>query len=137
MKRLAVFFFALATVAAHAAGAGDERYLPDIRGRLRGVSAYPPTNVCLRHSGSEATQCAYTDMEGRFYIPSFGSVRSRAETEGDDTPGGYPEFWLELGTRTGVVTRLHSVRLGDRRAELHLECNLERTADPCEAKNPG
>jgi hypothetical protein len=136
MKHLLVLLFAFASAAAQAADA-DVRYVPEIRGRLVGVRAYPPTNVCLRHGGSESTQCAYTDTDGRFHIPSFGSVRAGAVTVGSRTIEGYPEFWLELGTRTDVITRLHSVRLGDRGAELYLDCDLDRAADPCKAKNPG
>ncbi|MGN6520073.1 MAG: hypothetical protein ACTHK2_11680 [Dokdonella sp.] len=140
MRRLAVVFFATVSVAAHAAGAGDVRYVPAIRGRLVGVQAYPPTNVCLRHSGSESTQCAYTDMDGRFRIPSFGGVHPERAGNGDARPPAYADYWLELGTRTKATTRLRRVELvDDGRAVLHLECDLARKApaEPCTTGNPG
>ena len=140
MKRSIVSVFAFASIAAHAADAGGARYVPEIFGRIAGVQAYPPTNVCLRHSGSESTQCAYTDMQGRFRIPSFGQVHPEPARDGDASPPAYADYWLELGTRTKTVTRLRSIDLVEHgRAGLHLECDLARTArsDACEAKNPG
>jgi hypothetical protein len=140
MKRLTVSLFAFASFAAQAAGAGDARYVPEIYGRLAGVQAYPPTNVCLRHSGSESTQCAYTDMEGRFRIPSFGAVHPEPAREDDRRPPAYADYWLEVGTRTKAATRLRDIELFDHgRAVLHLECDLARTASPqpCTARNPG
>lgn len=140
MKRVVVLLLAFASVAAQAADAGDVRYVPEIFGRLAGVQAYPPTNVCLRHSGSESTQCAYTDMDGRFRIPSFGAVHPEPAREGDRRPPAYADYWLEIGTRTKAVTRLRDIDLVDHgRAVLHLECDLARAAraGACEAKDPG
>lgn len=140
MKRLTVSLFAFASFAAQAAGAGDARYVPEIYGRLAGVQAYPPTNVCLRHSGSESTQCAYTDLQGRFRIPSFGVVHPEPHEDGDARLPAYPAYWLELGTRTKTITRLRDIELVDHgRAVVHLECDLARTASPqpCTARNPG
>lgn len=131
---------AFASVAAHGSDAGSVRYVPEIVGRLAGVPAYPPTNVCLRHSGSESTQCAYTDMQGRFRIPSFGEVHPEPARDDDAPPAAYADYWLEIGTRTKTVTRLRDIDLVDHgRVVLHLECDASRHAPTgrCEARNPG
>ncbi|HEU4665706.1 MAG TPA: hypothetical protein VFS55_16885 [Dokdonella sp.] len=138
--KLPVILLAFAAVAAHGVDAGRVRYVPEIVGRLAGVPAYPPTNVCLRHSGSESTQCAYTDMDGRFRIPSFGQVHPEPAGDDDARPPAYADYWLELGTRTKTVTRLQDIGLSDSgRVVLRLECDLSRkpTSGLCQASNPG
>ncbi|HEY6942867.1 hypothetical protein [Dokdonella sp.] len=130
---------AIAGVAAHGADPGSVRYVPEIVGRLAGVPAYPPTNVCLRHSGSESTQCAYTDMQGRFRIPSFGEVHPEPASEDEARPPVYADYWLELGTRTQAPRRLRPLGLvGEADAVLHLDCDLARAgSDPCDARGAG
>jgi|GEM_PF-5477619 len=103
------------------------RYLPDIHGRLAGARGFVPTNVCLRREGSEITQCAYTDSEGRFRLPGFGAVHPARPGDHDGHGGEYPDYWLELGTRTKATRRLWTVELFDRRhVPLHLDCDPAR-----------
>lgn len=91
------------------------RYLPDIHGQLAGARGYVPTNVCLRRKGSEITQCAYTDSVGRFRLPSFGEIHRVQPGDPDWHGSEYPEYWLELGTRTRSEKRLWTVELAARR----------------------
>jgi hypothetical protein len=129
-----------AAAAVQAAGREPEvRYVPEIFGRLAGVRGYRPTNVCLRHTGSEITQCAYTDSEGRFRLPSFGEVHpERASVAGKDVES-YPDYWLEVGTRSDLVTRFQAIELVRRKnVAIHLECDLARGASlaKCERRDP-
>ena len=113
---------------ARAADADAIRYTPEIFGRLAGARGYAPKNVCLRHSGSEITQCAYTNSEGRFYIPSFGEVHPDRAAGAGKKPA-YPDYWLEVGTRTAAATRMYTVGLVDREgAVLQLDCDPSRPA---------
>lgn len=103
------------------------RYLPDIHGRLAGARGDMPTNVCLRRTGSEITQCAYTDSAGRFRLPSFGEIHPARPGEHDWHGAEYPEYWLELGTRTKDPRRLWTVDLVDRRhVGIALDCDPSR-----------
>lgn len=123
-----LFSVAAAMQAACATDVGDGiRYLPDIQGRLAGARGYAPVNVCLRHAGSEITQCAYTDSEGRFRLPSFGEVHRVRKGDGDGHGAEYPEYWLELGTRTKSERRLWTVEFVDRkRTAIRLDCDPAR-----------
>lgn len=127
--------FGLLALGAATGGHGAEalrddgvRYLPDIQGRLAGAHGFTPTNVCLRRKDSEITQCAYTDSAGRFRLPSFGEIH-RARPEDHDWPGSeYPEYWLELGTRTKSEKRLWTVELMTRKhVPIRLDCDPTRS----------
>ena len=127
---LSLLFATIASAPAGAAGAGEGvRYLPEIFGRLAGASGYEPVNVCLRRKGSEITQCAYTDSGGRFRLPSFGEVHRVRDGDADWHGAEYPEYWLEVGTRTKSEKRLWTVELVDRkRVAVRLDCDPARTS---------
>ncbi|HEY0180264.1 MAG TPA: hypothetical protein VGC30_11635 [Dokdonella sp.] len=120
----------LAAPAPLLAAEGAPKYAPGIVGRLTVNGRAEPANICLRSAGSDVLQCAYTDFDGRFYIPSLGEVAPRDADAGDARTGAYPQHWLELGTRADGAVRLYAVPLqDDRTIVLHLDCDVARGAD--------
>jgi len=125
-------------VNALAADADAPKYAPAIVGRLSEAGRPLMANVCLRTAGSEIRQCAYSDFDGRFYIPTLGATHMKYTGEDEERVGAYPELWLELGTRGDAVKRLYPIGLVDgKKSLLRLDCDVtQRIDDTADAASP-
>jgi hypothetical protein len=127
---IALALLLLVGVRALAADADAPKYAPGIIGRLTDAGRPLMANVCLRTAGSEIRQCAYSDFDGRFYIPTLGAAHMKYTGEDDDRAGVYPEQWLELGTRGDAAKKLYPIGLVDgKKSILRLDCDIAKRID--------
>jgi len=113
-----------------AADADAPKYAPSIIGRLTDAGRPLMANICLRSDGSEIRQCAYSDFDGRFYIPTLGTTHMKYTGEDEERVGAYPEQWLELGTRGDAVKKLYPIGLVDgKKSILRLDCDIAKRID--------
>jgi hypothetical protein len=122
----ALMVLAFASVAVGAGEPDAKKYTPEIHGLLTNSKQTGPVNVCLRQSGSEIRACGYTDIGGRFFIPSSGPLHSAQAKSDGENADVIPTYWLETG-RVDAARKLWPVDpVNDRFTAIELDCDLSR-----------